>query len=147
MSRTPALLVCACAVATMLVPAPAVAADAEREAVDALNDVRRAHGLRPLAVSSSLSRSSGRYARHMIRHDYFGHGSGVTGRFAQAGETLAWHGGWKAQPRRTVRRWMASSGHRAVLLSPSFRKIGIGLARGRLGSRMATTWVAHVAAP
>ena len=41
---------------------------------------------------------------------------------------------------------MASPTHRAILLSRSFRWVGIGLARGRLGSRVVTAWVAHVGA-
>jgi uncharacterized protein YkwD len=145
--RTPALLACACTAAALLLPAaPAVAADAEHEAIDALNDVRRAHGLHALRVSKSLNRSSGRYARRMIRQDFFGHAAHiqVAGGFRSAGETLAWHGGWHARPRRTVSRWMNSPGHRAVLLSPGFRLVGMGLAKGKLGSRVATTWVAHV---
>jgi uncharacterized protein YkwD len=149
LSRTPALLACLCAATALLTPTASAAATAEEEAIAALNDVRRAHGLPALHLSRSLGRSSERYARKMIRRDYFGHGSeiDVAGGFNRAGETLAWHGGWNPQPRQTVRRWMASSGHRAVLLSSSFRKVGIGLARGRLGSRIATTWVAHVASP
>jgi uncharacterized protein YkwD len=144
--RTPALLACAITAGAMLLPTSAVAADAEREAVDALNDVRRASGLPALRVSKNLNRSAGEYARKMLRLDYFGHGPSidVAGGFQSAGETLAWHSGWNAQPRRTVSRWMASPGHRAILLSPGFRWVGMGLARGRLGSSVATTWVAHV---
>jgi uncharacterized protein YkwD len=130
----------------MLLPSSASAGPAEHRAIDALNDVRRAHGLAALRVSGSLSRSSGQYARKMLRHDFFGHGASidVAGRFRHAGETLAYHNGWSAQPRQTVARWMHSPGHRAVLLSPSFRWVGMGLARGRLGSSVVTTWVAHV---
>ena len=149
MSRTPALLASLCAAtALLLCPTASAAATAEQEAMDALNDVRRAHGLPALRMSKSLNRSSGRYAHKIIRTDYFGHASRieVAGGWGRAGETLAWHGGWKPQPRRTIRRWMHSPGHRALLLSTSFRKVGMGLARGRLGSRVATTWVAHVAA-
>jgi uncharacterized protein YkwD len=144
--RTPALLACAITAGAMFIPTSAAAADAEREAVDALNDVRRASGLPALRVSDNLNRSSGTYARRMLRLDFFGHGQSidVAGSFRSAGETLAWHSGWNAQPRKTVARWMASSGHRAVLLSPGFRWVGMGLARGRLGSTVATTWVAHV---
>jgi uncharacterized protein YkwD len=144
--RTPALLACAVAACATLLPTPAFAADAEREAVDALNDARRASGLPALRVSESLNRSSGAYARRMLRLDYFGHGASIDvgGGFRSAGETLAWHGGWNAHPRKTVARWMASPGHRAVLLSPGFRWVGMGIARGRLGSRVATAWVAHV---
>jgi uncharacterized protein YkwD len=144
--RTPALLACAITAGAMLLPASAPAAEAEREAVDALNDVRRAAGLPAMRVSKNLSRSSGAYARRMLRLDFFGHGRSieVAGRFRSAGETLAWHAGWNAQPRRTVARWMDSPGHRAVLMSPGFRWIGMGLARGRMNSTVATTWVAHV---
>jgi uncharacterized protein YkwD len=130
----------------MLLPSSALAAAVEGEAIDALNDVRRANGLAPLRVSEGLNRSSGDYAQRMLRHDFFGHGAriDVPGDFRAAGETLAYHTGWDAQPRRTVSRWMNSPGHRAVLLSSRFRWVGMGLARGRLGGRVATMWVAHV---
>jgi uncharacterized protein YkwD len=146
--RTPALLACACMVAALLAPAPANAAEAERQAIDALNHVRHAHGLPALRVAKSLNRSSGGYAQRMLRRDYFGHGPRirVASGFRSAGETLAWHGGRNPRPRRTVRRWMASPSHRAILLSRSFRWIGMGIARGRLGSRVVTAWVAHVGA-
>jgi uncharacterized protein YkwD len=111
-----------------------------------INQIRRAHGLANLRPSLHLLASSRRYARRMIRSDYFGHQARipVAGRFRAAGETLAWHSGWRLSPRRTVRRWMGSPPHRAVLLSSSFNRIGVGRARGRYGSRPATMWVAHL---
>ncbi|MGH2761181.1 MAG: CAP domain-containing protein [Thermoleophilaceae bacterium] len=139
MSRILALLVCACTVAAMLLPTASAAAPAEARAIDSLNDFRRAHGLRPLHASRGLNRSSSRYARRMIRRDFFGHAA-----LAGGGETIAWHSGWRPRARATIGRWMASPGHRAVLLSGSYRRVGIGMARGRLGSRMATVWVARV---
>jgi uncharacterized protein YkwD len=146
--RTPALLACVIAAGALLLPSSAIANGAEREAIDALNDTRRASGLPALRVSGDLSRSSGAYARRMLRLDFFGHGPtiDVAGRFRSAGETLAWHSGWKAHPRKTIARWMASPGHRAILMSPGFRWVGVGVARGRLGGKVATTWVAHVGA-
>jgi uncharacterized protein YkwD len=144
--RAPALLACAVTAGAMLLPASAPASNAEREAIDALNDVRRASGLPALRVSRHLNRSAGAYARRMLRLDYFGHGPSidVASAFRSAGETLAWHSGWRPQPRRTIVRWMRSPGHRAVLMSPGFRWVGIGVARGRLRSTVASTWVAHV---
>jgi uncharacterized protein YkwD len=144
--RTTALVVCAFSAAAVLLPSSAAAAGAEQEAIDALNDVRRANGLAPLRESGSLNNSSGGYARKMLRHDFFGHGPSidVAGGFRSAGETLAYHTGWDAQPRRTVTRWMNSPGHRAVLLSPGYRWVGMGLARGALGSSGVSMWVAHV---
>jgi uncharacterized protein YkwD len=139
-------MACAVTAGAMLLPSSAAAAPAEHEAIDALNDVRRAHGLTPLRESESLNRSSGQYARKMLRNDFFGHGPSidVAGGFRSAGETLAYHTGWAAQPRQTISRWMNSPGHRAVLLSPGFRWVGMGLARGRLGSSGVTMWVAHI---
>ena len=146
MRRTPALVAFACTAATMLLPTAPAQADAEHEAIEALNEVRRSHGVRPLRAADGLNRSSGRYARRMIEGDFFGHAAriDVDGGFRSAGETIAWHSGWDAQPRKTIHRWMNSPPHRAVLLSSRFNWVGMGLARGRLGSRMATTWVAHV---
>jgi uncharacterized protein YkwD len=144
--RISALLACAITAGAVLLPSSAAAGGAEQEAIETLNDVRRANGLAPLRESGSLNRSSGSYARRMLRHDFFGHGPSidVAGAFRSAGETLAYHTGLNAQPRRTIARWMNSPAHRAVLLSPGFRWVGMGVARGRLGSMIATTWVAHV---
>ena len=41
----------------------------------------------------------------------------------------------------TIRGWLASPGHRAVLLSPSFKNVGTAFARGRIGGRRTTIWV------
>jgi uncharacterized protein YkwD len=146
LDRPRATVACAITAGALLLPASAAGADAEREAIDALNDVRRANGVPALRVSKGLNRSSAAYARRMLRRDFFGHGAriDVPGGFRRAGETLAYHTGWNPTPRRTVARWMASPGHRAVLLSARFRRVGMGMARGRLGSTVATTWVAHV---
>jgi len=62
------------------------------------------------------------------------------------GETLAWHSGWRNRVGATVSRWMASAPHRAVLMSPTYRFIGAGRARGNMGSRRATAWVAQLGA-
>jgi uncharacterized protein YkwD len=134
------------AVATFL-PA-AAAASPQQEAIDQLNEVRQAHGLATLRASASLERSSSRYARHMIAADYFGHASRIaaSGEFGRVGETLAMHGGWSADPAGTIDEWMNSPAHRAVLLSAGFRSVGMGTARGRIGSRLVTVWVAHVGA-
>jgi uncharacterized protein YkwD len=114
-----------------------------------INKVRRAHDLPKLRPSFSLFISSRRYARRMMRQDWFGHQAriSVARRFSSVGETLSWHRGWRLSPRRTVRRWMASPSHRAVLLSRRFTRVGVGRARGRLGRAIATVWVAHVGRP
>jgi uncharacterized protein YkwD len=116
---------------------------------DKINKIRRSHGLARMRPSFSLFYSAQRYARQMMRSDYFGHQARIplASRFRMAGEALAWHSGWRLSPRRTVGQWMGSPPHRALLLSPSFTRLGVGSARGNYGGRRATMWVAHVAKP
>lgn len=133
-------------VAATVVPAGPAAANAQRDAIEKLNQIRRAHGLAALRPSLSLHRSSTRYARQMMNRGHFGHGSriAVGSQFGQAGETLELHSGWNPQPDRTVSNWMNSPAHRAVLLSARFRWVGMGTSRGSNGSGAVTAWVAHV---
>ena len=131
-------------------PSVAVAAVPPESAalIEKVNDIRRSSGLPTLSVSEELVGSSRGYARYMLKHDYFGHLSSIRagGSFLTLGETLSWHTGWRNRVRATVSRWMASSTHRAVLMSPTFRFIGAGRARGKMGSRRATAWVAQLGA-
>jgi uncharacterized protein YkwD len=46
------------------------------------------------------------------------------------GENLGWGTGSRGTPRAIVDAWMASSGHRDVMLNPSFRDAGVGYAIG-----------------
>ncbi len=114
-----------------------------------INQIRRAHGVTRVRPSLRLFYSSTRYAQRMMRSDYFGHLGRipVTRDYRMAGETIAWHSGWRLSPRHTVSQWMGSPSHRAVLLSSSFTRLGVGHARGNYGGRRATMWVAHVAKP
>jgi uncharacterized protein YkwD len=148
MRRTSALMASLAMALALLCPSAASAnagADAEARAIDALNGIRTSNGLAPLRASRSLATSANAYARYMLKHDFFGHQARipVAGRFRTAGETLAWHSGSQPGPRRTVRQWMASPPHRAVLMSSAFRMVGMGMEFGRLGSRPTTMWVAH----
>jgi uncharacterized protein YkwD len=111
-----------------------------------INRIRSAHGLAKLRPSLSLFFSARRYARRMMRSDYFGHQAHITvaRRWRRAGETLAWHRGWRLAPRMTVTMWMHSPSHRAILLSSRYRRIGMGRARGNFAGGSATMWVVHV---
>jgi uncharacterized protein YkwD len=149
LSRLPvSLLTGLLVVAATVLPAASAAASAQQDAIDQLNQVRRANGLAQLRASESLHRSSTRYAKHMIGAEYFGHASHIaaSSAFGRVGETLELHSGWHADASQTIDEWMNSPAHRAVLLSPSFRYVGMGIAHGRLGSRLVTVWVAHVGA-
>ena len=114
--------------------------------IEKVNEARRSTGLPTLQTSEALTGSARDYARYMLKNDYFGHLASIqaAGNFLFLGETLAWHSGWRPRVGRTFSRWMNSPPHRAVLLSPTFRFIGTGRARGRLGTRAATTWVAQL---
>lgn len=46
------------------------------------------------------------------------------------GENIAWGGGSLGTHRAIVRAWMRSAGHRANLLNPRFRDVGVGVAPG-----------------
>jgi uncharacterized protein YkwD len=127
-------------------PAAAGAASPAQPAMlGKVNAVRAAHGLGPLRASPALHRSARRYARWMLRHDYFGHLKRIraSSRFGLLGENLAWHSGRRPRIGRTIRAWLGSPGHRALLVHPRFRFLGAGMARGTMGARRATAWVLH----
>jgi uncharacterized protein YkwD len=149
LSRLPvALLTGFLIAAATVLPTASAAASVQDDAIHKLNQIRQAKGLSMLRASESLFRSSTRYAQHMIDRDYFGHASRIaaSSAFPRVGETLELHSGWNADPARTIDEWMNSPGHRAVLLSRSYRWVGMGVVRGRIGSRSVTVWVAHVGA-
>jgi uncharacterized protein YkwD len=123
----------------------------------AINNVRRSHGLRPVAPSPRLHWAARHHSNDMLVHHYFAHtspwGSTLYSRilssgfltygYWQAGETLAWGTGFDATPAGVVQMWMHSPEHRAILLSPLFRFVGIGRAQGRfLGHAGAAVWTA-----
>ena len=93
----------------------------------------------------------------MVRRNYFAHtsptGSTVSYRIQRsgfvssyswrAGETLAWGTGAHASARATAEAWLKSSVHRAIMLSPTYRWVGIGRQCGRYrGYTDACFWTA-----
>lgn len=110
-----------------------------------LNRVRGRAGLPPLRLSPRLSRAARKHSRDMVRRQYFAHDS-LDGRspFVRMrathyvprnarwwlGENIGWGSGSLAEPVALVRAWMHSPGHRANILSRSFRDVGIGIAPG-----------------
>jgi uncharacterized protein YkwD len=129
-----------------LSPEPVAQAAAD-PMVGKINRARRRHGLRRLRVSRSLTRSSRRFGRHLMRTDRFGHDSHIwaSRRFRYKGEVLGFQSGWRARRSSMIRGWMRSPAHRGVLLSGRYRLVGAAAVRGRFGGRRATIWVAQVA--
>jgi uncharacterized protein YkwD len=110
-----------------------------------LNAQRRAHGLRPLHLDHKLGRAASHHAHDMVNRHFFDHNSLNGATFADRikrtgwtharrsytiGENIGWGGGSLATPRAMVSAWMHSAGHRANILSRSFRMIGVGIANG-----------------
>jgi uncharacterized protein YkwD len=124
----------------------------ERSLLAAVNGVRASHGLVRLSVDTKLQGAARAYSRTMLRTNRFTHGAmgarlsahGVRG--PRYGENLAWAVGHSAAAHRIVASWMASPGHRANLLRPGWRRIGIGALVGTFqGHRGATVVTADFA--
>jgi len=112
--------------------------------VERINAVRARHGLQPLRPSGSLDSSSRRFAGDLMRQNVLAHRARPSTSYPNAGEVLALHMGANDRVEWTVRRWMRSPSHRAVLLIRSMREIGAGVAHGRFNGRRAVIWVAQV---
>jgi uncharacterized protein YkwD len=122
----------------VLLPATAAPArglrNSEASLLSTMNAVRQSHGLPPLRVDYRLVRAARGHSADMMRRQYFAHGS-VAARVTRAGargprygEDLAWSSSLTAQG--VVQSWLASPSHRAVLLRPGFRRVGIGISFG-----------------
>jgi uncharacterized protein YkwD len=107
-----------------------------------LNQQRRSRGLKRLRSNAKLRRAATAYSRQMAAAKFFAHvspgGSTLLGRVRRTaylssargwalGENIAWGAGSLASPRKTVRAWMNSPGHKRNILTARFRHIGIGV--------------------
>ena len=106
----------------------------ELSLLDTMNAVRKSNGLPALRVDFHLVRAARGHSADMMRRQYFAHGA-MAGRVSASGargplfgEDLAWATGINAT--WVVTHWLASPSHRAVLLRPGFRRVGIGYAFG-----------------
>jgi uncharacterized protein YkwD len=136
------------AVLSVLALAPAAQAGApERELRTLVNAQRAGHGVTKLHPAPALARSARGYARGLLRRGVLAHPARLAvPRFRVLGENLAMVSGSRPGARQAVALWLRSPGHRAVMLDPSMRRIGIGRATGRFGGGTATVWVLRVGA-
>lgn len=130
---------------------------AERAILKVLNRTRAAHGLPRLRANRRLQRAADAHCKDMLRANFFAHTSSNGTPMAtrvrryrrsnRIGETLAYipTRGLHQQARKVVRMWMNSPSHRAAILSPSFRRVGIARRIGRLGSVRAAVYTANFA--
>ena len=161
----------ACTAAALAAPVPeAVAAgcpgaraDVSQASADTLrsallclvNRKRAAEGLGALRRDRKLQRAAGRHARDMVRHDYFAHqragGPDLGERLDRAGwsgrawgETIAYGCGSSGTPKATLRSWLNSPPHRAIVLSGEFGRGGLGVGSEALCGAGGATWVMNV---
>jgi uncharacterized protein YkwD len=158
---TAALGLLALAVAGILTtPAPARADGVdrvERRVVALVNANRAAAGLPGLRLSRRLARSADAHSRDMARRGFFSHGSSDGRSFASRvrryaaarryGENLAYvprsaRGGLAE---RVVAMWMNSPPHRAEILTPGFRRVGVARRGGRIAGIRAILFTADFA--
>jgi uncharacterized protein YkwD len=119
----------------------------ESEVIRRVNGIRQANGLSNLRSNHDLGDAAESHSRGMIASGQFSHDSADgtrcdvrIRRFVKArvvGETLAWIAGTPAaqQAARTVELWMNSPPHKATLLTPSFRRIGVSRKGGTMFGR------------
>jgi uncharacterized protein YkwD len=111
----------------------------EQSLLAAINQARAARGAPPLKLGPRLEKAAQAHSRAMARTGAFGHGDwyrrirshGV--RAKTLGETIAWGVGTDASAHAIVAMWLASPSHRATMLRPGFRRIGVGIAVGSMG--------------
>ena len=105
-----------------------------------LNRVRSAHGLRTLGANADLAAAAREHSVEMLSVGYFGHDSADGSPFwarvgrrygnQRMGENLLWSIP-DISPGRAVAEWLRSPEHRAVILDPLWREIGIGAAHSQ----------------
>ena len=150
-SRILAVLVSATALVAVAAPAALSSpstrslsvASLEAGVLQQLNAVRADHGLAPLRANTRLTAAATQHSREMASDGYFDHsshdGTSFSTRIAHwypvagfrswsVGENLLW---WSPSvgPSGAVAAWMHSPGHRANILNPGWRDIGIGVVR------------------
>jgi uncharacterized protein YkwD len=147
------------AAAQPLGAAPPAAVDAA--VLCLVNAERAAARLVPLQRAGALAAAAQRHAADMVARRYFAHvspsGGTVDKRARRAayltapcwalGEDLGWAPPQVATAEAVVRAWMESPKHRAVILDPEFRDIGIGIVtRAPTGDGSGATFVLELGA-
>ena len=127
---------------------PAAEASARHEFVDRINDERAAHGLREVRLSHGLHRTATAYSEWMLDAQYFGHLASirVLRRCWLLGDVLASSDQEYPSAEQIVDHWLVSPSHRAVLLNPRYRFVGVGIASGWLGEMPTTLVTGHFGA-
>jgi len=118
-------------------------AKAQRATVCLVNRRRARKNLPRVKFRKPLRTAAKNYSARMRNNRCFSHTCGSTlqqrvqrtsylpcGCAYGLGETLAWGGGNRGKARKIVQSWMKSPSHRQILLTRSFRHIGVGVVWG-----------------
>jgi uncharacterized protein YkwD len=135
------------AAATLLAPAATASPLRSRAALSPLesgvlvdiNAFRRAHHLVPLRLSPNLTAAAREHSQEMAQDGYFAHDSANGAAFWKriqqfyssgiwsywsVGENLLWSSP-DVTPAKALQMWLASPEHRANLMNPRWREIGV----------------------
>ena len=115
-------------------PLSALPAEAQY-VINAINEARIQAGISPLIVNPLLNQAAQAHVDDMIAYRRYGHqgsdGSNASQRVMRTGYHLSGRVGenWVAarSPERAIRWWMSDLPHRANILNPRWREIGIGV--------------------
>ena len=120
--------------ASSVLPTPANACG--QRLIPLINQVRAENGLLPLVESPLLNADAQQYADFIASRSILSHTA--DGRTLDARAEAAGYTGWQAlgenlaggydTPEQAVTAWLASPGHRAIILSPSYTETGVGCA-------------------
>jgi uncharacterized protein YkwD len=118
----------------------------EKLVIGLVNKQRAAHGLVPVRARVVLVKAARGHSADMVHRRYFSHdsyggaafwsrlidyGYARTGYASwSAGECIAWGQGLLGTPQAIVDGWMHSPPHRAIILTPRFRDVGVGVHSG-----------------
>ncbi len=115
-----------------------------------INKQRRRHHLKPLKRHRAQTEAARTHNRLMVKRGCFSHRCpgepDLAGRLTRTGylpcscswgiaENIAFGSGGAGSPRNIVDAWMSSAGHRANILSSSYRHIGVAAESGTPAAR------------
>jgi uncharacterized protein YkwD len=131
--RLPLLvLVVAVLVAGMPSPADADNVTARRTTLQLLNQTRRNHGLPAFRLNANVSHFAWKHSKKMAERYRCIHTANLYDVVrAYSPSTWGENVGAAGTLKRVRTLWMGSGGHRANILNPRFRRIGIGVVKAR----------------
>jgi uncharacterized protein YkwD len=118
----------------------------EKLVIQLVNKQRTARGLAPVRAQVALVKAARGHSADMVHRHYFSHDSYSGAAFWSrlinygysrigyaswsTGECIAWGQGLLGTPQAIVNAWMHSAAHRAIILTPRFRDVGVGVHSG-----------------